>query len=379
MTKVFTKGVLQKKAFGGKREGRKERRNLSELTIMKKLSVSLIALAAVIAAPSIACAAPAAPGWYAAAGAGLSLPNDPDMYAGGAKLSVENENTALGLSAGVGYAFGNGLRLGAEYFHNRVDAKTVNAVAGSGHLTNNALMFNAYYDIDTGSVLTPYVGAGIGPDFIGIDNVGAAGAYLDGDTVRAAYQAIAGVSARVDENWAVTADYRYMASFDPKVDYTGGTKGRIENSSHNIMIGLRYSFGEEKAVRSIEKPQVAKHKPAKAAVAPVGQNYMVFFDFDKSVLTEEAKGIIASAVKKFDEDGFAKIVVTGHTDTVGTKEYNQALSERRAGAVKVELEALGVKAANVKERGVGKKDLLVPTTDGVREVQNRRAEIVLTK
>ncbi|MFA5041775.1 MAG: outer membrane beta-barrel protein, partial [Bdellovibrionales bacterium] len=215
---------------------------------MKKLSVSLIALAlALVAAPNVH-AAQTTPGWYAAAGVGVAFPLDADIRAGGVERKAKTENAALDLLAGAGYAFDNGLRLEAEYFHNQVDVKSVNGVAGGGHVTNNVLFFNALYDIDTNSMLTPYIGAGVGPDFVDVDNVGTTGAYLNGDKVVGAYQAIAGVTAKMDMNWAITADYRYVGSFDPKVDYTGGTKGRIENASHNIIVGLRYSFGAEETI-----------------------------------------------------------------------------------------------------------------------------------
>ena len=71
------------------------------------------------------------------------------------------------------------------------------------------------------------------------------------------------------------------------------------------------------------------------------------------------------------------LVVTGHTDTVGSAKYNQGLSERRAESVKEELVNDGVPNGEITTLGVGKEGLLVPTADGVREAQNRRATIEL--
>ena len=73
----------------------------------------------------------------------------------------------------------------------------------------------------------------------------------------------------------------------------------------------------------------------------------------------------------------AHITVTGHTDTVGSAKYNQALSERRAASVKRQLIADGIGSSDITTIGVGKSGLLVPTADGVREPQNRRAVIEL--
>jgi outer membrane protein OmpA-like peptidoglycan-associated protein len=71
-----------------------------------------------------------------------------------------------------------------------------------------------------------------------------------------------------------------------------------------------------------------------------------------------------------------QIVVTGHTDTVGSDAYNMRLSRRRAESVAAELEAKGIPSSEIEIVAKGKKDLLVPTKDGVREPQNRRVQIV---
>ncbi|MDE2030156.1 MAG: OmpA family protein, partial [Alphaproteobacteria bacterium] len=258
--------------------------------------------------------------------------------------------------------------------------------AAAGHIINNALFANVLYGFNTDSRYTPYIGAGIGPDFISVQNFGASNTgYLRGDTVQAAYQGIAGISAQLDDNWSVSADYRYVASFDPKVSSTSGGQGRTDNASNNIILGVTYSFGTPAPVepapelKTAEAPVVTPRAPMQPAVAPIPQSYMVFFDFDKSTLTPEAKRIIASAAKEYKNGHYVTITVTGHTDTVGTVAYNKKLSVRRAKAVKKYLAALGVPSKDVKAIGVGKNGLMVPTANGVREAQNRRAEIVLVK
>jgi outer membrane protein OmpA-like peptidoglycan-associated protein len=70
-------------------------------------------------------------------------------------------------------------------------------------------------------------------------------------------------------------------------------------------------------------------------------------------------------------------MVTGHTDTVGSDTYNQALSERRAGSVKDEMVREGLDAGSISIQGKSFHDPLVPTGPGVREPQNRRAVIDL--
>lgn len=110
---------------------------------------------------------------------------------------------------------------------------------------------------------------------------------------------------------------------------------------------------------------------------PAVRKYVIFFDFDKSQLTAEAKEVVAAAVRTAKETGMVRVVVTGHTDTVGSPGYNQALSERRAAATKMEMTRLGLDATGIATVGRSFSEPLVATGPGVREPQNRRAVIDL--
>jgi outer membrane protein OmpA-like peptidoglycan-associated protein len=113
------------------------------------------------------------------------------------------------------------------------------------------------------------------------------------------------------------------------------------------------------------------------AAPPAIRRFIVFFDFDKSNLTTEATDIVAAAVRTARETGMVRVVVTGHTDTVGSQRYNQTLSERRAGAVRAELLRLGMDARDISAVGANFAQPLVATGPGVREPQNRRTVIDL--
>jgi outer membrane protein OmpA-like peptidoglycan-associated protein len=118
--------------------------------------------------------------------------------------------------------------------------------------------------------------------------------------------------------------------------------------------------------------------PAKPAyVAPAPKAFLVFFDFDQSTITPEARRIIESSVEWAKKGSVLRIAVTGHTDTMGSADYNQALSIRRADAVRAELIRLGYSNGDVSVSGKGFSQPLVPTGPEVKEPQNRRAEIVL--
>ena len=107
------------------------------------------------------------------------------------------------------------------------------------------------------------------------------------------------------------------------------------------------------------------------------KTFIVFFDFDKSNLTAEAQSVVEEAVKSAKTNGMVKVLITGHTDTVGSDSYNQALSVRRAEAVKDEMVREGMDGSGIAIQGKSFHDPLVPTGPGVREPQNRRAVIDL--
>jgi outer membrane protein OmpA-like peptidoglycan-associated protein len=124
-------------------------------------------------------------------------------------------------------------------------------------------------------------------------------------------------------------------------------------------------------------PPVAE-APAPPPAPEYVKTFMVFFDFDKSNLTPEARQVVSEAVRTAKEHGPVRIVVTGHTDTVGTHAYNQALSERRAMSVKNAMVAMGLDGAMIATVGKSFDEPLVATGPGIREPQNRRAVIDLT-
>lgn len=107
------------------------------------------------------------------------------------------------------------------------------------------------------------------------------------------------------------------------------------------------------------------------------KTFIVFFDFDKSDLTAAAQAIVAEAVRTAKTNSFVKVLVSGHTDTVGSDNYNQALSLRRAQSVKDEMVRDGMDGNGIGIEGKSLHEPLVPTGPGVREPQNRRAVIDL--
>ena len=102
----------------------------------------------------------------------------------------------------------------------------------------------------------------------------------------------------------------------------------------------------------------------------------MFFDFDQSDITPEAAAVLNSAVTAYGDCGMAAIMLAGHTDRAGSVAYNMALAGRRNASVEAYLTGRGVPAARISTEAFGESDPRVPTADGVRELQNRRVEIM---
>ncbi len=132
-----------------------------------------------------------------------------------------------------------------------------------------------------------------------------------------------------------------------------------------FLFTLKRSFGGGGAAAAAYNPPPPL-PPAQPTLPPAARvepqrEFQVFFDFDKSDITEAAANVIQAAADVVKAGGIAHITVTGHTDTVGTSAYNKGLSERRAAAVKSALTADGVDGGEIGTVGVGKTGLLVPT------------------
>jgi iron complex outermembrane receptor protein len=139
---------------------------------------------------------------------------------------------------------------------------------------------------------------------------------------------------------------------------------------------VTYRFGFKDEGPAETAAYVPPPAQAPAPAPSVAHSYMVFFDFNKSDLTAQAIAIVDQAAANAGPAKATQLVVTGHTDTVGSDAYNMRLSRRRAESVAAELEKQGIASGEIEIVAKGKKDLLVPTADGVREPQNRRVTIV---
>lgn len=100
------------------------------------------------------------------------------------------------------------------------------------------------------------------------------------------------------------------------------------------------------------------------------------FDFDKATVKPEYEELIRQLATATQENKNIKVSVVGHTDTMGSKDYNYSLGGRRAEAVQKMLIKYGIPASQIVAVSAGEEGLAVQTGDGVANAANRRVRVV---
>lgn len=102
----------------------------------------------------------------------------------------------------------------------------------------------------------------------------------------------------------------------------------------------------------------------------------VFFDFDRSDIKPEGQQTLQRQAQWLQRYSAVTVTIEGNCDDRGTREYNLALGERRANAVKKALVALGVPAARISTISYGKERPWVPGDNEAAWAQNRNGHTV---
>ena len=104
----------------------------------------------------------------------------------------------------------------------------------------------------------------------------------------------------------------------------------------------------------------------------------VLFDFNKYTLKTEAREKLAKVSGILLAYPGLKLQVEGYTDNIGSEEYNQKLSEERAGSVRDYLGSQSVAQANMTSQGFGKSHPIADNSTNSGRAQNRRVELVVS-
>lgn len=120
-----------------------------------------------------------------------------------------------------------------------------------------------------------------------------------------------------------------------------------------------------------------------ATVERVGEGIQVTFasgllyDFDSDVVKAEARSNLRELAASLHKYPDTDLVIIGHTDHVGTIDYNQALSERRARSAAAYLVSQGVSGARIDARGLGETEPIATNDTEAGRMANRRVEVAI--
>jgi OmpA-OmpF porin, OOP family len=154
---------------------------------------------------------------------------------------------------------------------------------------------------------------------------------------------------------------------------------RMEDDWQHAQNGpCRREFEAAMAELSGGKPRAAAPPapapaPAQAPMTVVN----VYFDFNKSTLTREARQIVQQLAGELKARDGVTVSIVGKTDLAGSDRYNLALSKRRAEAVEAELAADGIAKRRMHLSWTGERNPPVKTANGVREPRNRVVEVTM--
>ena len=373
---------------------------------MRKFAVAAALATTALAGPALAHDH----AWYVGVEAGATLKENLkfDIRNAAGVVTQDNLRTRyeIGYDAGglIGYDFG-GFRAEAEAFYqdNNLDSINVTSVTpplrqfnsrfgpvgpgvysgADGNVRILAFMANGLFDFGgKDRSLGGYIGGGAGVARVKLAKlqfVKYGAAFLDDSDTGFAWQILAGIYKPITKHVDLGLKYRFLNVQSVDTYTVNGLKTSSQIHSHSMLLTLAYNFFTDAPPPPPPAPVAPPPPPPPlppcppAAVTP--GPFLVFFDWDKSVIKAEAKQILDRAVEQYKATGQTSVALGGYTDTSGTADYNVRLGQRRADAVKAYMAAAGVPDGVIATESFGETKLLVQTADGVREAQNRRVEI----
>lgn len=359
---------------------------------MRNYLLGAVALGALVATPAMARDGQA----YAGIEGGVVFPDDIEYEIDGVDSFAEVDHD-LGFDIGgvVGYDFGI-FRLEGEGAWKKADVDTVlntsttgtGAFDGEGDLQIFSAMVNGLLDFGSDSGVNFYIGGGAGYAEVQTEynTLGTGGDFIvNQDYDEFAYQGIAGLRFPVSDRVDLGVKYRYFRIDDINTVAADGSDVNFDVATHSVLASLLVNLGGSAPTpvvappippRPVAPPPPPPPPPPVQTIQCETGPYIVFFDWDKSDVTPEAAQTLNQAVAAYGNCGTARIMLAGYTDTSGSRQYNQGLAARRNASVREYMTARSVPSARITSEAFGEENLRVPTADGVRELQNRRVEIM---
>ena len=156
---------------------------------------------------------------------------------------------------------------------------------------------------------------------------------------------------------------------------SAGVERRLDRPGQTVTVETGFPPGPPTVMP--EREVLAFAGPALAALPKPPLKFILYFEHDSVDLTRESQALLHKVLGMIRDRAPVDISVVGHTDTVGKRGYNYALSLKRAKAVASILIGKGVDPSTLDITSHGKDNPLVPTRDQTPEPRNRRVEITV--
>lgn len=187
----------------------------------------------------------------------------------------------------------------------------------------------------------------------------------------------------VGVNYDATPNLSFNVGYQ-HVNELGATRIGGDYNSHGVVAGVLYKFGSVHPAPTF-KPAPAPVKPIPEKAVPeyamVSKTFPrkvynhITFAFDEGAPKQLGEyNELVSLLKRFPQ---AKAVVVGHTDSVGSKAYNQSLSEKRAKIVADNLVSEGISVSRVSFEGMGETQPIASNSTSTNRAKNRRVEVII--
>jgi len=127
--------------------------------------------------------------------------------------------------------------------------------------------------------------------------------------------------------------------------------------------------------RSVEPVTVGATDPLNDPKSPLAKR-SIYFDFDSFVVKDEFRGTVEAHARYLLANNAKRVVIQGNTDERGSREYNLALGQKRAEAVRRAMSALGVPDKQMEAVSFGEERPRATGADDASYAENRRADLV---
>jgi peptidoglycan-associated lipoprotein len=129
------------------------------------------------------------------------------------------------------------------------------------------------------------------------------------------------------------------------------------------------------SARSVEPVTVGERDPLDDPASPLARR-SVYFDFDSFAIRDEYRSTIDAHSRYLTANSSRRVLIQGNTDDRGSREYNLALGQKRAEAVRRALGALGVPESQMEAVSLGEERPRATSADEASWAENRRADLV---